>query len=353
MTHVTTVAPPSRAALTDRWGRVADDLRISLIDKCNLRCTYCMPEHGLPWLPSSSLLTTEEAVRLADIGVRVFGVRDIRFTGGEPLVRRDLEDIVRGVRSLHPDVPVSLTTNAVGLDRRVAGLVDAGLTRVNVSLDTVRRETFREITRRDRLDAVLRGLAAARDAGLHPVKVNAVMMRGVNDDQADELLAWCLDEGYQLRFIEQMPLDADRSWSRTHLVDAAEIRDRLTRRFHLSPHPVPRGSAPAELSDVRHRDDPDGPVLGQVGLIAPVTESFCAACSRTRITADGKVRSCLFSQEETDLLGLLRSGADDAAVAARWQEAMALKPRAYGSDTVMVSDPSYVQPDRTMSAIVG
>ncbi|WP_312097258.1 GTP 3',8-cyclase MoaA [Corynebacterium dentalis] len=341
--------------LADQWGRVADDLRISLIDKCNLRCTYCMPEEGMQWLPKKSLLSTAEAIRIANIGVRLLGVKDIRFTGGEPLIRRDLEEIVAGVRALHPEVSISLTTNAIGLDKRVAGLAKAGLTRINVSLDTVRKQTFAEMTRRDRLDAVIRGIDAALTAGLDPVKVNAVMLRGINDGQAAELLDWCLQRGLQLRFIEQMPLDADHNWARENLVSAAEIREQISEQFRIAVHPAPRGSAPAQLWDVFAKDEPveDATPLGQVGIIASVTESFCAACSRTRITADGHIRSCLFSHEETDLMELLRDGSSDEDIARRWQSAMWMKPRAYGSDDVTLNSADYVQPERTMSAIGG
>lgn len=358
-TVLPTPVPPATGAparqLSDRWGRVADDLRISLIDKCNLRCTYCMPAEGMTWLKKDALLTADEAVRIADIGVRVFGVRDVRFTGGEPLVRRDLADIIAGFRSLHPDVPVSLTTNGINLDKRVDELVAAGLTRVNVSLDTVDREVFARVTRRDRLPQVIRGLAAAKAAGLDPVKVNAVLMRGVNDTGAADLLAWCLERGYQLRFIEQMPLDADHNWARRNLVSGAEVRGRLSERFDLTPDPAPRGSAPAQLWEVREKTTAgqDAPVLGKVGVIASVTESFCASCSRTRVTADGRVRSCLFSRQETDLLSVMRSGASDREIAEVWAGAMRLKPRAYGSDGVTLDDPGYVQPERTMSAIGG
>lgn len=347
--------------LADQWGRVADDLRISLIDKCNLRCSYCMPEEGMTWLHKDNLLTAEEAIRIADIGVRMLGVKDIRFTGGEPLIRRDLEDIIAGVRRLHPDVSISLTTNAINLDKRVDGLVEAGLTRINVSLDTPDSETFAAMTRRDRFDAVVRGIDAALAAGLHPVKVNAVMLRGVNDDQAAELLDWCLQRGLQLRFIEQMPLDADRNWARENLVSAAEIRAQLSERFHIARNPEPRGSSPAELWDVFAKDgsgdagttNDAGEPLGQVGIIASVTESFCSACSRTRITADGHIRSCLFSQEETDLMELLRDGSSDEDIVKRWQAAMWKKPRAYGSNELTLNSADYVQPERTMSAIGG
>ena len=348
--------PRSPMKLTDQWGRIADDLRISLIDKCNLRCTYCMPAEGMMWLKKNQLLTANEAIRIADIGVRIFGVKDIRFTGGEPLVRRDLEDIIAGVRELHPDVSIALTTNAIGLDRRIEALADAGLTRINVSLDTVRPDTFHQITRRKQFDAVVRGIEAACDAGLDPVKVNAVMMRGLNDDQGCELLEWCLQRGLQLRFIEQMPLDADHKWALKNLVSAQEIRAQLSQKYVIAPNQQPRGSAPAQLWDVWDKGadgQPTGDVRGQVGIIASVTESFCAACTRTRITADGHIRSCLFSQQETDLMELLRDGSSDVEVARRWQEAMWGKPRAYGSDEVTLNSPDYVQPERTMSAIGG
>lgn len=338
--------------LQDSFGRVANDLRISLVDKCNLRCTYCMPEEGMLWLKSAQLLTATEAIRIADIGIRLLGVTDVRFTGGEPLIRRDLEEIIAGVRDKHPDVPLSITTNAIGLESRIAGLKEAGLTRINVSLDTVDRDDFAAVTRRDRLDDVIRGIEAAKDAGLEPVKVNAVLMRRVNDSHAVELLEWCLERGLQLRFIEQMPLDADHNWAKENLVSAAEIRSRMGERFSLSEHAAPRGSAPAQLWDVRERGG--STVLGQVGIIASVTESFCGECSRTRITAEGTIRSCLFSHEETSLMELLRDGSSDEAIASKWRQAMWAKPRAYGSNTVTsLGSPQFVQPERSMSAIGG
>lgn len=386
--------------LKDQFGRVADDLRISLIDKCNLRCTYCMPAEGMDWLNKTQVLTAEEAIRIADIGVRLFGIRDIRFTGGEPLVRRDLEDIIAGVRALHPDVSIAITTNAIGLERRAVALREAGLTRINVSLDTICPETFAKLARRDRLADVLCGVQAVLDAGLSPVKINAVLMRGINEDGAADLLERCLERGLQLRFIEQMPLDADRQWSPDILVDASEIRSRLSERFVLSEAEEPRGSAPAQLWNVRRRgsgvDAPAGgaearevelagrPVvgdvsagvragdaLGQVGVIASVTEPFCGACSRTRITADGKVRTCLFSHAETDLLQLLRGGASDDEIADRWAAAMWLKPMSHGTTNgvpeagdavaeipksggpVPLNSPVFRRPKRSMSAIGG
>ena len=201
-------------ALADGFGRIATDLRVSLTDRCNLRCSYCMPAEGLDWLPNEDVLTDDEVVRLITIAVELLGVREVRFTGGEPLLRRGLPDIVRRTTALSPRPETSITTNALGLTRTARALAEAGLDRVNVSLDTVREEDFRTITRRDRFQDVVDGLAAASEAGLGPVKVNAVLLRGINDDQAPELLQWCMDHGYHLRFIEQMPLDAQHGWSR-------------------------------------------------------------------------------------------------------------------------------------------
>jgi GTP 3',8-cyclase len=204
--------------LADAFGRIATDLRVSLTDRCNLRCTYCMPPEGLEWLPSSALLTDEELIRLIGIGVRQLGITEVRFTGGEPLLRRNLEVIIAGTAALRPRPVISVTTNGIRLARLAGSLREAGLDRINVSLDTLNRETFAALTRRDRLSDVLEGLSAAVAAGLAPVKVNAVLMRGVNDHDAAALLRFCLDRGYQLRFIEQMPLDAQHGWRRTDMI---------------------------------------------------------------------------------------------------------------------------------------
>ncbi|MEZ5094954.1 MAG: GTP 3',8-cyclase MoaA [Nocardioides sp.] len=327
--------------LADRYGRVATDLRVSLTDRCNLRCSYCMPAEGLDWLPDPTVLTDDEVVRLIDIGVRLLGIRELRFTGGEPLVRRGLVDIVRRAREVGPELEISMTSNGLGLARAAGALAEAGLDRVNVSVDSVRPETFAEITRRDRLPDVLAGLAAARDAGLGPVKVNAVLLRGLNEDQGPELLRWALDENYDLRFIEQMPLDAQHGWRRTEMITAEEIIAGLERRFTLSPATEPRGSAPAELFLVD-----GGPAT--VGVIASVTRPFCGDCDRVRLTADGQVRNCLFAREESDLRTALRGGATDEEIAERWVVAMVGKRAGHGID-----DPSFLQPDRPMSAIGG
>ena len=325
--------------LQDRFGRVATDLRVSLTDRCKLRCSYCMPAEGLDWAPDETQLTDDEVVHLVRIGVEQLGIREVRFTGGEPLVRRGLVDIVRRSAAFGPEV--SLTTNGLGLARTAQALADAGLTRVNVSLDTVRPETFATITRRDRFHDVVAGLKAAADAGLGPVKVNAVLLRGVNDDQAPELLDWCLARGYALRFIEQMPLDAQHGWQRDEMVTADEILASLQASFQLDPASEPRGSAPAELWTVD-----GGP--GTVGVIASVTRPFCGDCDRVRLTADGQIRNCLFAREESDLRTPLRAGASDEEIAERWVAALRGKRAGHGID-----DPTFLQPDRPMSAIGG
>ena len=328
--------------LADSYGRVATDLRVSLTDRCNLRCAYCMPPEGLDWLPGDEVLTGEEIVRLITIGVTRLGIREVRFTGGEPLLRRDLESIVSRTAALLPRPEISLTTNGIGLSRRAGALREAGVDRINVSLDTLRPEVFRKLARRDRLPDVLDGLAAAAAAGLTPVKVNTVLMRGINDDEAVPLLAYCLSHGYELRFIEQMPLDAQHGWKRAEMVTADEIFASLSSSFTLTPDEErARGAAPAETFLVD-----GGPA--RVGVIASVTRPFCGSCDRVRLTADGQVRNCLFAREESDLRSALRSGAPDEEIARRWQAAVAVKLPGHG-----INDPSFLQPDRPMSAIGG
>jgi len=329
--------------LTDRYGRVATDLRVSLTDRCNLRCSYCMPAEGLAWLPRPELLTDEEIVRLVTIAVERLGVTEIRFTGGEPLLRPGLRDLVAASAALRPRPSLSLTTNGIGLHRLARPLADAGLDRVNVSLDTLSAERFARLTHRDRHADVLRGLTAAAEAGLGPVKMNSVLMRGLNEDEAAPLLRFALTHGYELRFIEQMPLDAGHTWSRAEMVTAEEILAALEAEFTLLPDPAERGGAPAQTWLVAGYPGPP-----KVGVIASVTRPFCAACDRTRLTADGQVRSCLFSQDETDLRGMLRAGAEDGAVADAWALAMFGKPAGHGID-----DPAFLQPARPMSAIGG
>jgi len=328
--------------LIDTHGRTAVDLRVSLTDKCNLRCTYCMPAEGLPWLPAAEVLTDDEVARLVRIGVERLGIEDVRFTGGEPLIRRGLVDIVAATAALRPRPNISLTTNGLGLTKLAEPLVKAGLDRVNVSVDTLRPDRFLALTRRDRLPDVLAGLTAAVDAGLGPVKINTVLMRDINDDEAVELLRFALKHGYELRFIEQMPLDAGHIWDRHTMVTAEEILAQLETEFTLRPDPAHRGGAPAETWLV---DGYDG---AKVGIIASVTRPFCGDCDRTRLTADGQVRNCLFGRDESDLRGALRSGCDDAEIADRWRAAMWRKLPGHAID-----DPSFLQPSRPMSAIGG
>ncbi|MEH1101015.1 GTP 3',8-cyclase MoaA [Micromonospora sp. CPCC 205561] len=334
-------APPIEGVLADRYGRVARDLRVSLTDKCNLRCTYCMPAEGLPWLAGPQLLSDDEIVRLVGVAVRQLGVTEVRFTGGEPLIRPGLVGIVAAVAALEPRPRISLTTNGIGLDRLAPALRAAGLDRVNVSLDTLHPERFTLLTRRPRLADVLAGLAGAAAAGLTPVKINSVLMRGVNDGESPELLRFALAHGYELRFIEQMPLDAQHGWDRATMVTADEILARLGAEFQLTPDPAERGAAPAETWLVD-----GGPA--RVGVIASVSRPFCGDCDRTRLTADGQVRACLFATEESDLRGALRAGADDDELARRWRAAMWGKRAGHGID-----DPAFLQPARPMSAIGG
>src|SRR3954447_3372855 len=327
-------------ALVDGFGRTHTDLRISLTDKCNLRCTYCRPPEGLDWMPTPDLLTDDEVVRLAGIGVERLGITSLRLTGGEPLLRRGLVDLIARLAALEPRPTNAMTSNGIGLARVAEALHAAGLDRINVSLDTLRPATFAGLARRDRLKDVLEGLAAAKEAGLGPVKVNSVLMRGVNDDEALDLLEYCMSEGYQLRFIEQMPLDAQHGWNRELMVSSEEITARITTRHTLTPLPG-RGSAPAETFLID-----EGPA--KVGIIASVTKPFCGACDRVRLTADGQLRNCLFAREESDLRAPLRSGATDDEIEQRWRAAIAGKKAGHGID-----DPTFLQPDRPMSAIGG
>jgi GTP 3',8-cyclase len=328
--------------LTDSYGRTATDLRVSVTDRCNLRCAYCMPAEGLDWLPKPELLTDEEIVRLVSLAVTRLGITEVRFTGGEPLLRRGLTSIVAQVAALAPRPEISLTTNGIGLDRLAEPLQAAGLDRINVSLDTLTPEVFLRLARRDRLGDVLAGLAAAAVAGLSPVKVNAVLMRGVNDREAVPLLRFCLDHGYQLRFIEQMPLDAQHGWRRDNMVTLEEILAALRTEFSVTADdPADRGSAPAETFLVN-----GGPQT--VGIIGSVTRPFCGACDRIRLTADGQLRNCLFARAEDDLRTPLRAGASDDELVAVWERSIAAKLPGHG-----INDPGFLQPARPMSAIGG
>ena len=346
--RIRSAAPASEVgavrSLADAYGRVATDLRVSLTDRCNLRCQYCMPAEGLDWLPRADVLTDDEIIRLIRIGVTRLGITTVRLTGGEPLLRQDLEWLVAAIADLDPAPAIALTTNGIGLADRAATLAAAGLKRINISLDTLDPETFKRITRRPRLADVLAGVEASVASGLHPVKINTVLLRGVNDHEAYPLLEWAMRTGVQLRFIEQMPLDAQHAWKRTEMITADEIRERLSAHVTLVEDDrdrARRGSAPAELFRVEGTDR-------AVGIIASVSKPFCGACDRVRLTADGQLRNCLFARAESDLRAPLRSGATDGELADQWVRAVATKRPGHGID-----DPSFLQPDRPMSAIGG
>lgn len=337
-------AERDQLVLADAYGRVATDLRVSLTDRCNLRCTYCMPPEGLDWLPGADVLTDEEILRLIAIGVQRLGIKTVRLTGGEPLLRKNLELLVADIAALSPVPEIALTTNGIGLAARAEKLAAAGLRRINVSLDTLDPETFARLSRRRRLPDVLAGIAAARQAGLAPVKINTVLLRGINDHEAFDLLSWAMAEQVQLRFIEQMPLDPQHGWQRSEMITAADIMQQLSRHVELVEDPedaLVRGSAPAELFRVVG-------TTYSVGIIAAVSKPFCGACDRVRLTADGQIRNCLFARTESDLRTPLRSGASDAELAARWVAAVKGKQPGHG-----INDPSFLQPDRPMSAIGG
>jgi cyclic pyranopterin phosphate synthase len=337
---------PATGPLVDGHGRIATDLRVSLTDRCNLRCTYCMPAAGLPWLGAEQLLRPDEIVRLLRIAVTRLGITKVRFTGGEPLLTKHLADVVAATAALQPRPEIALTTNGILLAEHATGLARAGLDRVNVSLDTVEDANFATITRRHRLADVLSGLKAAHASGLRPVKVNAVLDPGTGLDDVIPLVRYCLRHDFQLRIIEQMPLDAGHEWRRAKTVTASQVLAQLRRHFFtLEPDPGARGASPAELW--RITDTAKG-ATGTVGLIASVSHPFCSTCDRVRLTADGQLRSCLFASEETDLRSLLRRGADDAAIEAAWRAAMWDKPAGHG-----INDPDFVQPTRPMSAIGG
>ncbi|MDO5034945.1 MAG: GTP 3',8-cyclase MoaA [Actinomycetaceae bacterium] len=335
--------------LRDRFGRVARDLRVSLTDRCNLRCAYCMPAEGLEWIPTEKTLTDEEIVRLIRIGVEMLGIEEVRFTGGEPLLRRSLEEIAAEASKMRTHLgaapELSITSNGLGLDKRAEGLVAAGVSRANISLDSLDRERYAKIARRDRLDDALRGIEAADRAGMSPIKINAVAMKGVNEDEVQDLLGFCLDRGYHLRFIEHMPLGPVHSWKRDQLLTQQDILDRLSQKFELTPSSEPRGAAPAELWDVA--ESADHPA-GDVGVIASVTNPFCNDCDRTRLTSDGQIRTCLFATTEFDLRTPMRGGASDEELARLWMGTTLEKQAGHG-----MARPDFQPPKRTMSRIGG
>jgi len=324
--------------LVDPFGRVVRDLRIAVTDRCNFRCTYCMPEEGMDWMPRHEILTFEEITRLARICVERYGFEGIRLTGGEPTIRADITELVRQLAVLGVDV--AMTTNAATLRKIAADLRSAGLRRVNISLDTLDREKFERMTRRDELDHVLQGIDAAIAVGFDPVKINAVVERGVNDDEIVDLARFGRDKGIEVRFIEFMPLDATDEWQRAKVVGQDEIVARLSEAWDLEQMPA-RGAAPAD----RWRYADGG---GTVGIIPTVTKPFCGDCDRVRLTADGQFRTCLFATDEFDLRAALRSGESDDQIASRIEAAVGTKWAGH-----QINQVNFVRPKRNMSQIGG
>ena len=332
-------AVPQGGPLIDTFGRVANDLRISVTDRCNFRCTYCMPAEGLTWLPKTEILTFEELTRLLSIFVGL-GVRSIKVTGGEPTVRADLPDLVRMFRSVGPNLDISITTNGVLLDRLAGPLAQAGVDRATVSCDSLLRHRFAEMTRRDALDKVLAGLLAAEEAGLNPIKINCVVIGGTNDDEIVDFARWSRETGYEVRFIEYMPLDAEHAWERSKVVPSARILSAVHERFPLEA----AGTNNEPASTYRFADG----ARGAIGVIASVTEPFCDTCNRLRITAEGQFRSCLFALDETDLRGPMREGAGDDELTMLIRGAVWKKWSGH-----RINHPDFVQPARSMSMIGG
>lgn len=323
--------------LIDGFGRVHRDLRISVTDRCNFRCAYCMPEEGMQWQRREDLLSFEEIERVARIMVERHGVDGIRLTGGEPTVRARLPILVEKLAALGVDV--AMTTNGVTMPLLAEELKAAGLRRVNISLDSLQRDRFEELTRRDELDRVLEGIQAATDAGFDPVKVNVVVMKGINDDEVLDFARFGRDQGVTVRFIEFMPLDADEIWNNDRVLTQDEILATLQTEFDLEP--VARTSAPA----TRWRYTDGG---GEIGVVASVSQSFCDTCDRVRITADGQFRNCLFATDETDIRALLRAGSDDDVIAAALERSVAAKWAGH-----QINQVHFIRPRRSMSEIGG
>lgn len=330
---------PAEGPLVDTFGRVADDLRLSVTDRCNFRCTYCMPAEGLRWLPKDELLTFEELTHLLGLFVGL-GVRSLKVTGGEPTVRADLPHLVRMCREVGPDLDISVTTNGMLLESLAAPLAEAGIDRATVSCDSLMRHRFAEMTRRDALEKVLAGLRAAEDAGLAPIKINCVVIGGTNEDEVVGFADWARETGYQVRFIEYMPLDAQHAWERAKVVPAARILETIH-----AVHPL-TADGPTSEPATTYRFSDGAP--GRIGVIPSVTEPFCDTCNRLRLTAEGQLRNCLFALEETDLREPLRSGATDDELEALIRRGVWAKWSGH-----RINHADFVQPARSMSMIGG
>jgi GTP 3',8-cyclase len=327
--------------LRDSYGRIADDLRISVTDRCNFRCIYCMPAEGLKWLSRNDILRFEEITRLVRLFVRRYGVRTIRLTGGEPLVRVHIEELVGMIGELAPGLDITMTTNGVLLRDKAELLARAGLKRVNISLDTLHIDRFREIARRDAFGRTMEGIQAAEDAGLHPIKLNMVVMKGQNDDEVVDFARLARDKGYEVRFIEFMPLDGDGTWSNDLVVPSRRIQEQIEDQFPLTPSP---GARPGPSTDYRFADG----APGGLGFISSVSQAFCASCNRIRLSAEGGLRTCLFSLTETPLRELIRGGASDDHLCRIIEQAVWLKEEGH-----LINQEGFVRPAKSMSQIGG
>ena len=327
--------------LWDSYGRVADDLRISVTDRCNFRCVYCMPAEGLKWLAREDVLRFEEIHRLARIFVRRYGVRTIRLTGGEPLVRTKIEELVGMINDLDPDLDITMTTNGVLLPHKAHLLREAGLKRVNISLDTLHLDRFQDLSRVDAFHQVMRGIEAAEEAGLWPIKLNVVVIKGQNDDEAVDFARLARDKAYDVRFIEFMPLDGDDRWSNDKVVPSQRLMEQIEDQFPLEPVPSDR---PGPSTNFTFADG----APGGVGFISSVSQAFCTTCNRVRLTAEGGLRTCLFSLRETPLRDLLRSGASDDRIGEAIEAAIWKKEEGH-----LINQEGFVKPPKSMSQIGG
>ena len=327
--------------LVDRFNRIATNLRVSVTDICNLRCTYCMSE-DMQFIDESKIMTFDEIEQLIRVAVSL-GVDKVRITGGEPLVRRGLSDLISKVIKIDGIKDVSLTTNGIGLAKQAQALYDVGLRRINVSLDTLSKAKFQQITRREALAKVLEGLEEAKRCGFDPIKINAVSMRGFTEEEVVNLVSFARENSYEMRFIEFMPLDADDIWGRNMFVPKKELVDKITKLYPLEPV---KSSSKLKHETAKHYQFKDG--LGKVGFISSVSEPFCDDCNRVRLTADGKFRNCLFATDETDLLTALRKGASNEVIAKMMIESVANKEAGH-----LINSVDFVKPERNMSMIGG
>ena len=329
------------ARLRDSYGRVADDLRISITDRCNFRCIYCMPAEGLKWLNREDLLRFEEIARLARLFVEHYGVRTIRITGGEPLVRVKVEELVGMINDIDPTLDITMTTNGVLLREKAQLLKDAGLKRINISLDTLHMDRFHEIARSDAFKRVMDGIQASREAGLWPIKLNMVVMKGKNDDEVVDFARLARDEGYEVRFIEFMPLDGDNIWTVDQVVPSLRIQEQIEDLFPLVAVNDPR---PGPATRFKFADG----APGGIGFISSVSQAFCTTCNRIRLTAEGGLRTCLFSLKETPLRDLMRSGVSDEHLGRVIETAVWRKEEGH-----LINQPGFIKPAKNMSQIGG